>query len=342
MIEFWQQLKRHLTVETRTSFNSDQSDRPVSLTFTVTNSASPASPGSPEIVFEKVVLGIRTESDGEVVKELGRLGPQDSVVVEHQAGYRDLIHLSHYVVGRVSPETLLTVRSEGTLRLDDVNMPLDGYATVMEETTLHKWLNDTLKALQLPGPDTTLGELRQQSQILSESNREIRTTKERLQKLAALIGRGKTREAVMNHSKQVVSYLDEVDRAIGQVRQNLDSGRPETLKSTLDRLIPRLEQSAVSLDQATERFKQEVGLMSRPAQKNPRQHNAGTQNTAGDQTIDQWDDDESSAGRTPNDDRSDSLNPNNPAYQASMDNRSNQLNPNNPTHHSSRGGGKGR
>ncbi|MHA1169880.1 MAG: hypothetical protein ACTSRU_18785 [Candidatus Hodarchaeales archaeon] len=36
------------------------------------------------------------------------------------------------------------------------------------------------------------------------------------------------------------------------------------------------------------------------------------------------------SGRTPNDDRSDSKNPNNPAYQASVDNRSDQLNPNNP------------
>jgi len=32
-------------------------------------------------------------------------------------------------------------------------------------------------------------------------------------------------------------------------------------------------------------------------------------------------------GRTPNDDRSDSLNRNNPAYQSSQDNRSGQLNP---------------
>jgi CRP-like cAMP-binding protein len=33
--------------------------------------------------------------------------------------------------------------------------------------------------------------------------------------------------------------------------------------------------------------------------------------------------------RTPNDDRSDSMNPNNPAYEASEENRANQLNPNN-------------
>ena len=32
------------------------------------------------------------------------------------------------------------------------------------------------------------------------------------------------------------------------------------------------------------------------------------------------------------DDRSNSMNPNNPAYQSSVDNRSDQLNPNNPEH----------
>ncbi len=34
-------------------------------------------------------------------------------------------------------------------------------------------------------------------------------------------------------------------------------------------------------------------------------------------------------GRDPNDDRSDSMNPNNDAYWASLDNHANQLNPNN-------------
>jgi hypothetical protein len=33
--------------------------------------------------------------------------------------------------------------------------------------------------------------------------------------------------------------------------------------------------------------------------------------------------------RTPNDDRSDSMNPNNPAHDDSLDNHSDQLNPNN-------------
>lgn len=38
--------------------------------------------------------------------------------------------------------------------------------------------------------------------------------------------------------------------------------------------------------------------------------------------------------RSYNDDRSDSKNPNNPAYQAAVDNRADQLNPNNPEYKS--------
>ena len=45
----------------------------------------------------------------------------------------------------------------------------------------------------------------------------------------------------------------------------------------------------------------------------------------------------SDRGLSPNDQRSNVMNPNNPEYQSAIDNRSNQLNPNNPAYRSSRG-----
>lgn len=53
--------------------------------------------------------------------------------------------------------------------------------------------------------------------------------------------------------------------------------------------------------------------------------------------VEDEDDDYFEGSRSPNDDRSDSMNPNNDAYQASMDNRSDQMNPNNEAYLSSRG-----
>ena len=52
---------------------------------------------------------------------------------------------------------------------------------------------------------------------------------------------------------------------------------------------------------------------------------------------DDTDDDYDKGGRSPNDDRSDSMNPNNDSYHAAMDNYSNQMNPNNDAYWSSRG-----
>ena len=49
------------------------------------------------------------------------------------------------------------------------------------------------------------------------------------------------------------------------------------------------------------------------------------------------DDDYGEGGRSPNDDRSDSMNPNNDDYQAAVDNHSDQMNPNNDAYWSSRG-----
>ena len=60
---------------------------------------------------------------------------------------------------------------------------------------------------------------------------------------------------------------------------------------------------------------------------------ASSVRTANDLDTDEYEDE----GRSSNDDRSDSMNPNNDNYQASMDNRSDQMNPTNDAYWSSRG-----
>lgn len=63
---------------------------------------------------------------------------------------------------------------------------------------------------------------------------------------------------------------------------------------------------------------------------------SSTPNDDGDDDLG-GDDDRGEGGRSPNDDRSDSMNPNNDDYQAAMDNHSDQMNPNNDAYWSSRG-----
>ena len=75
----------------------------------------------------------------------------------------------------------------------------------------------------------------------------------------------------------------------------------------------------------------------RRAEEQAEQEKAASTASSGAGSDDDWDEAEDS-GRSPNDDRSDSMNPNNDAHQAAMDNRADQMNPNNPSYWSSRGG----
>jgi len=261
--DFLRELQGHLKVKTSTSYKSEKPDTPVLVTFHVSNSASPGSGHGSEIVFEDVRLYIRTESEGEIVKELGRLGPQESTAVEHRISYLDLIQLAYRIEGHASPAALFAVRSpEGYLNQQGhVDMPFEGYLTVLQEANLHKWLHGTLKGFQAPGPDTTLGEVRKQAQALRQPLEEISQTKERLQKLlslftSSLYSGDNKREAVIHHNRQVTSYLDEVSQAIGQLHRMLESHRTDEMGTISKDLARSLEQSALRLDQATESLKQ--------------------------------------------------------------------------------------
>ena len=78
----------------------------------------------------------------------------------------------------------------------------------------------------------------------------------------------------------------------------------------------------------------------RPSHRNSSPRTSARDSSSSPQPTDHRDEGGGGRGapRFSNDDRSDSMNPNNPAHQSSGDNRSNQLNPNNSAYHSSRAG----
>ena len=150
------------------------------------------------------------------------------------------------------------VASEGSALHDNVDMPIEGYVSVIEMTDLKGWLDDALKGLPIPGPDTTLGALKEQSEALSQSILEMREIKQRLQKLSSLVARGKGRDISMNHNKHVTAHLDAAERGASHLRRILESGQVERFKAILDDHVSRLEQSAKRLDTATEELKRGI------------------------------------------------------------------------------------
>lgn len=105
------------------------------------------------------------------------------------------------------------------------------------------------------------------------------------------------------------------DHPKGENVQVVGSVSPETHAETL-----RIAEQTLS----------QIDFTEATAKSSHQSHLAGNSDEDDDYTGDD-------AGHSPNDDRSDSMNPNNDDYQASMDNRSDQMNPNNDAYWSSRG-----
>jgi hypothetical protein len=84
----------------------------------------------------------------------------------------------------------------------------------------------------------------------------------------------------------------------------------------------------------TDPFSYKKSLEEKKENHREEQRSSSQGSSSDDDGGDDYDDDDC---RTPNDDRSDSMNPNNDAYKDAEDNRSNQMNPNNSAYHDSRG-----
>jgi hypothetical protein len=110
---------------------------------------------------------------------------------------------------------------------------------------------------------------------------------------------------------------------------SIQNDYPLVMEITLSKLN-RKKKYAGKLPDRVESKRQDSVNVS--AKKNPA-NSTVNQHT----TNDGGDDDYVDSGSNPNDDRSNSMNPNNEDYHAAMDNRSDQMNPNNDAYYSSRG-----
>jgi ubiquitin len=341
LIELWSSLRDQLKVELSPNVSEvSDKDSAVEVTFTVTNAASPQSVDQPEIVFENIVLIIETPKGSSDI-ELGSLSPTGSVTHTEKMAYFDLIDMKYDLAGTVSPDAFLRVRRNGS-HGSAVGMTVQAYLQLFDELSIHGWLDSPIKSFPAPGPDTTLGQLTELAEPLNEAASEIRDAMSRLQRFAGLVTSGADKQNVSHHRGVAERYLEETMRGIGQIREALRDSDTRTLAGTLERVTTRLDREAAKVVETTNTLSDAL-LPKDKTGSNPGDATSQTQpEVANDDPKSEDDQDDGGyhedAGRSPNDDRSDSMNPDNDAYQASMDNRSDQMNPNNPAYHSSRGG----
>jgi hypothetical protein len=119
-------------------------------------------------------------------------------------------------------------------------------------------------------------------------------------------------------------FREQFDRMLDQLLDRMGSeNRRKSLSHTFERQFPRFEIAVNTTFQGVDGKRM---VREKPETK------IASSSDDGD-----WDYGDEDDGRSPNDDRSDSMNSNNDSYQSAADNHSDQMNPNNDAYWSSRG-----
>ena len=348
MLDMWRTLRDYLKVEIETDAREvDDKDAPVTVRFTVTNSAGLPNIDTPEIVFEDVVLTSRTPAGSQEIN-LGSLDPEQSASHDVEMPFTDLMDMEYDVNGTVSPKAFLGVRRTGRAPGDSVSITIPAYLQMFEDLAVHQWLETTIREFPIPGPETTLAELTRLAEPLGQARADIQETKLSLTRIAGLVAR-QERKGIARLHRIVGEYLRNTTQGIAQIQQDVRSADQRKVHRTMERLGMRLSAMAERVDEETGKLAIAAGVRQPAALTSPEQpdeppdlahvtrdpkepdppESGGGSADAGGDDGDDYDND---GGRTPNDNRSDSMNPNNDAYQDSMDNRSDQMNPNNPNY----------
>lgn len=159
MMDMWRSLRDYLNVEIETDTRRiDDKDAPITVTFTVTNSAGSPAVDTPKIVFEDVVLTVRSPAGSHEI-ELGILDPEQSAIHDMEMSFTAMMDMEYDVNGTVSPTAFMGVRRTGRVSNDAVSITIPAYLQMFEALAVHQWLETTIREFPLPGPETTLAEL---------------------------------------------------------------------------------------------------------------------------------------------------------------------------------------
>ena len=255
MAELWGELHGYIRLEFDArdygSSNSDaRSDTSVLAKLTVTNTSHPGI--QPDIVFEEVTLHLGVPPNWQEIR-LGSLHPGESKTHERQIRLSELTHLQYEFTGTLSPKAFFSQSRNGMFPGSGIAISLESYIHLYNDIDVHRWLRNTLQDFHMPGPDSTLSDIQSLSSSLEQPVNEVREAQEQLKRIGTFVDGGQriTREAVTEHQNLVHPYLEEVARAISQLRQALRNPNIQQLEAQIQQTIARLSDQADRLDKAT-------------------------------------------------------------------------------------------
>ncbi len=264
LFELWNQLKEYLSVTIEVHADESKNlEHPVTIQFVVTNKAGNM-PTEPEIVFEEVRLKVGVPPDWHLEKALN-LGSRQSFTYQHRCSYRDLTEIQYSVEGTVSPQYFFQVRNNAQpIPRGSPNLSALAYIKVLNGLEIHRWLQGVLKTVAIPGPSTTLAEIKTQAETLSKAIVEIHDAERRLQELFYFVNE-QYRTKVAEYRNLVQEYLKRMVEGCARLQQALDRPDSREIAGVRNHIYTELAQQASRVNQATENLMKQYSFSDEDA-----------------------------------------------------------------------------
>ncbi len=260
----WEDLNNYLVVDVEVNQDEVPNTKlPAIIKFTVTNTGQ-ANEVRPEIIFEQVQLIVSVPPDSWVEHAENLAGGQ-SFTYEYHCTYDAIMQVQWTIEGKVSPTALLHFRRKPSMINKNSQFPVKAYFDFLEQMDIHQWLNGTVKSLVTPGPDTTLGEMKEKADTLSRTISEIRNSAQRFKEFLGHVDIKKYRDDLLSHQKRVQDYLNVTDRNIGELMQIFRENRIEHFNKTRDKIVKELTTRIGDLEEATEALAVRLGMTTSDA-----------------------------------------------------------------------------
>ncbi len=242
--DFWEYLCSFLKISVEQTLSEDVSniELPLVIQFTVSNSA-PIGLNMPEIIFEEVQFkfGIPPEW---YVKKIASLARGQSITFEHHCNFSDVTEMQYQVEGKLSPRSfsLQIANSPAKMSLSLPTQTMPSYFKLLNLVGIHKWLENVIKTMPIPGPNTTLAEIETQQKTLNGAIHEIRETETLLsvQTTATNEVVGQPREKFLRYRQLLHEYLQLTVQECGQLQQALRAPDARNIEGVRRNIVERL------------------------------------------------------------------------------------------------------
>ena len=260
----WEDFNSYLDVNIDVDHDETQEEIPVLVKFTVANTGQ-AQEDRPEIIYDEVVLRISVPPDT-WEKKVENLAGDQSFEYELRCSYDSIMQMEWSIQGKVSPSSLLQFQRKTEGIKSNGQFPIKTYFGFLEQINVHQWLKGPLQSISIPGPDTTLGEMKQKEESLGTIVGEVNNAIKRIQDFLSFVNYKNNRDDVLRHRNAVVEYLQFSTKKISELRQQLRDNKIDVFSKSREITIEELTKKADSLDEATKNLAEKLGIVE-PEQK---------------------------------------------------------------------------